>query len=115
MTISDSVQDVPTYVDPFWSQATTLEGVTFQLSFSYNQRCDCYYLSVADLEGNDIYVGVKIICNSMLLRKCADADRAPFGDFWAVSSTPDQSPPRLGELGPGGRVTLCYIPSDLIP
>ena len=115
MTISDTVVDVTTYADPFWSQTTTLEGVTFQLTFQYNQRCDCYYLSVADLEGNDIYTGVKIICNSMLLRKCADSERAPFGDFWATSSTQDVTPPRLGELGPGGRVTLCYIASTLIP
>jgi hypothetical protein len=110
-----TVQDVPTYADPSWTQTTTLEGSTFQLTFTYNQRCNCMYLSVADLEGNDIYDGVKIICNSLLLRKCADKDNAPAGEFWCLDTSGTNVPPGLGELGPGARCILCYITSDLLP
>jgi hypothetical protein len=110
-----TIQTIPTYADPFWVQSTTLEGTTFILSFDYNQRCDCYYLSVQDSEGNDIYDGVKIVCDLPLLRTCADKDRAPVGELWALSLNGDNSTPRLGELAPGGRVVLLYITSNLLP
>jgi hypothetical protein len=114
-TILDTVMVVPTYEDPSWTQNTTLDGTTFQLDFTYNSRCQCYYLDVYDLEGEAIYLGVKIICGSALLRKCADIDRAPPGDFWCFSNTGDKTPPGLGELAPGARCQLLYFPVSLIP
>jgi hypothetical protein len=114
-TITDTLQIVPTYDEVHWDQATTLDGSTFQLAFTYNQREDCYYLDVSDLEGVPIYVGVKVVCHTMLLRKCADADRAPAGDFWCESTTGNLAPPGLGELAPGARCVLLYVPVSLIP
>jgi len=115
-TITDTVQIVPTYNETNWDQTTTLDGSTFQLKFHYNQRENCYYLSVYDLEGSPVYLGVKLICRSMLLRKCADAGRAPAGDFWVEPLNGDLTPPGLGDLAPDtGRCVLSYIPVALIP
>lgn len=110
-----TIQVIPTYADPFWVQSTTLEGTTFLLNFDYNEKCACYYLSIQDSEGNDIYDGMKIVCNLALLRTCADGDNAPVGELWCQSSNGDDSPPGLGDLAPGGRCTLFYITSDLLP
>jgi hypothetical protein len=110
-----TIQIVPTYADPSWTQSTTLEGTTFLLTFQYNERCQCYYLSIQDSEGNDIYDGVKVVCNLGLLRTCADKDSAPAGELWVASNNGDLDPPDVGELALGARCTLFYISSDLLP
>jgi uncharacterized protein DUF6983 len=110
-----TIQIIPTYADPSWVQSTTLEGTTFLLNFDYNERCQCYYLSIQDSEGNDIYDGMKMVCNLPLLRTCADKDNAPQGELWVGSNNGDLDPPDVGELGPGARCTLYYITSDLLP
>lgn len=115
--ITDTVMIVPTYNEVSWNQDTTLDGATFKLSFQYNQRENTYYLSVYTLEGDPVYLGVKITCGTFLLRLCADKDNAPAGDFWCYSNIPsNQSPPGLGDLDPdSGRCVLVYIPVALIP
>jgi|GEM_PF-5089243 uncharacterized protein DUF6983 len=102
----------PTANNAFYQIQSTLEGVTFNFSFQFNQRCCCWYMSIADANGVDIYNGVKLICYQALLRKCVDP-RAPAGDFLVISATTDDSPPMLNDLLPGtGRCSLLYITSD---
>jgi hypothetical protein len=108
------IQTVPTYDAPSYQTTATLEGTTFRLSFQYAQRESCWYLSVADASGVDIYNGVKLICRSFLLSKCADP-RAPAGDFYVFDQTGDFSPPGLEDLLQGsGRCLLVYVTSDLV-
>lgn len=93
-------------------QQTTLEGTTYNLAFQYNQRCACWYLSIADASNVDIYNGIKLVVGIPLLRKCTDPRRPP-GDFLVISSTTDDSPPSLLDLLPdSGRCQLLYITSD---
>lgn len=95
-----------------WTQTSTLEGVTYFLTFQWNQRVAAWYMSVADSANVDIYNGVKLICGVGLLKKCADP-RAPPGVLLVLSATSDNSPPGLSDLLPGsGRCTLFYITSD---
>lgn len=104
--------DIPTRSDSFYQQTTTLDGVSYVLSFTYNQTCECWYLSIADSSGVDIYNGVKLICNNSLFRKCVDPRIFP-GALVVVSATEDTSPPELDDLLAGsGRCTLIYITSD---
>lgn len=103
---------VRTRDDPFYQQTTTFEGVTYVLSFAYSQSRGCWYLSVADASGVDIYNGVQIVCNNSLFRKCIDPRIFP-GALVCVTATNDASPPGLEDLVAGsGRCTLIYITSD---
>ena len=109
-----TVQVIPTFNSPFWTQTTTLEGVLYLLSFSYCQREECWYLSVADANGSDIYNGMKLTVGSMLLAKCKDP-RKPAGELIVMSGSTDLSPPGLNDLVPGaGRCALYYITSDVM-
>lgn len=105
---------IPTDNAPFYTQTTTLDGVTYLLTFTYNQRCDCWYLSVDTEEGDRIYDGIKLVCQWPLLHKCADP-RAPAGELLCWSTTNDQSPARLNDLLPGGRCQLGYIDQSDMP
>lgn len=97
-----------------WTQSATFEGVTYFLTFQYNQRVSAWYMSIADSAGVDIYNGVKLTCGIGLLRKCADP-RAPPGVLMVLSATTDMTPPGLADLLPGsGRCTLRYITSDWV-
>lgn len=111
---------ITTFSDPAWHQTTTLEGSLFNLEFDYNQRGACWYLSIADADGVDIYNGVKLVVGFPLLRKCKDPRRPGWqaatgygGDFVVVASSNDQTPPGQYDLLPGsGRCQLLYISSD---
>lgn len=98
-----------------YEQQTTLDGATYNLYFNFNQRTQCWYLSIADSSGVDIYNGVKIITGLPLLRKCKDPRRPP-GDFLCLSSVPSNpSPPGLQDLYAGsGRCTLYYLTGDWV-
>lgn len=109
-----SIGTIPTGDDPFYTLSSTLDGVTYLLTFTYNQRCDCWYLSVATEEGDDIYDGMKLVCGWPLLNKCADP-RAPAGELMCWSNSTDDSPARLEDLVPGGRCELLYIDAIELP
>lgn len=104
----------PPTPNAFWTQTTTLEGVTFLLTFQFNQRASCWYLSIADANNVDIVNGIKLVCGMSLLKKCADP-RQPAGALLMLSSTADSSTPGLNDLLPGvGRCVLYYITSDWV-
>jgi hypothetical protein len=101
-------------VNAFFTQTTSLEGTPYLLSFQYNQRCDRWYLSIADASAVDIYNGIKLICRQDLLKKCADP-RKPPGSLFLLSQTTDNSPPGLNDIIPsGGRCVLYYMTSDWV-
>lgn len=91
----------------FWDQTTTLDGVPYLLTFRYNSREEVYYLQIQSADGSITYAqGIKIVANYPLLRQYGDT---PPGELMAMSTTPDDSPPQLGELGVGARCVLMYI------
>lgn len=104
-----SVQTIPTFSDPFWTQVTNLDGVDYTLTFTYNQREDVFYMTIGDAVGNDIFRGLKLVCNWPLLAGRRDA-RLPKGTLIVCSNTPEDGPPGLTELASGARCELCYFP-----
>jgi hypothetical protein len=90
------------------TQSTTLDGVVYRMRFAYNQRCDCWYLDLATLEGVPIAAGRKLLCNWPLLDGCADP-ACPAGMLVVRSNTTDLSPPGLADLEDGGRCYLVYV------
>ena len=102
-------QVIDTSDDPFYTQVTDLDGINYILSFAYNQRENCWYLSIADIQSSNIVTGIKVVSNWKLLRRGSDT-RLPPGELVARSYTQDDSPPGLSDFGPGKRVELIYIP-----
>ena len=102
---------VPFFSDASWAMSMTLDGALFNFQFDWNERGCCWYMSLADVDGVDIYNGVKLTYGFPLLRKCKDL-RKPAGDFIISTATSDDSPPGLTDLLPGGKNQLLYISSD---
>jgi|SRR5581483_1588300 len=102
---------IPTFDDPFYTQTTVLEGVSYVLTFKYNQRENAWYFDIAQADATPIISGVKIICNRPLTRRFASISKPP-GEFLAISNNGDNTLPGAGELGDGKRVTLLYLTSD---
>lgn len=99
-------------VNAFSSQSVTLDGAVYGLRFQYNQREDCYYMSIYDVTlGTDILSSVKLVSNSLLVQRYNGGviEGLPPGDFMALSSASDDSDAGLGELGLTRRVTLYYL------
>jgi hypothetical protein len=114
MSATDNYQVIPTTSDPFQSMTVTLDGVSFILTFYYNQRENCYYMSVTQPDGTDLAVGVKCVTSWPLLHKWSTPD-LPAGEFLISPNTSDTGPATLGQLGPGLGWTLFYIPVALLP
>lgn len=107
---------IPTATDAFYSEVVNLDGTNYKLTFTYNQRENCYYLSMATPEGEDILNGIKLVANVDLLSRWADP-RLPPGTIMCCSNTatPDP-PPGLGQIGSDGQpFTLVYFTRDSLP
>jgi len=106
---------VPTDADPFYDEVVNLEGTDYLMTFTYSQREDCYYLSVATPDGIALATGVKIVANWPLLHRFAD-DRLPPGELMCIANTPVTDPaPGLGQIGPDLPFTLMYLESNQLP
>jgi hypothetical protein len=104
-----TIQVIPTFAYPFWTQVTALDGVDYTLTFTYDQRESVFYLTISDAVGNDIVSGVKLVCKWPLLAGKRDV-RLPPGVLMVLSNTTDSSPPGLEDLVAGGRCQLFYLP-----
>ena len=100
---------IPTSPDEaFYVQRTQLDGVVYQLTFRYNQRENTYRLDAALDAGTPVASGLKVVCNIPLFYRFMWNSSTPKGALIAVSSSPDTTPPGMGDLGPGRRVQLWY-------
>lgn len=106
------MEQIPTSTDAlFWSQTTTLDGVSYLLEFRYNTRESCYYLQISQPDGTVLVQGIKLVTNFRLLRRRIDT-RLPPGDIVAVAYDGSPAPAALGELGIGQRVELVYLTAE---
>lgn len=102
------IQIIPTANDPFYTQVTALSGVDYRLSFQYNQREQAWYLTIADIEDNIIFRGLKLVCNWPLYGNLRHASLPP-GQLIVMSNSTDHSTPGLDDLIDGGRCQMCYV------
>lgn len=93
-----------------WSQLTALDGVTYTLTFRWNQRDGRWLLDLADGEGAPIRSGMALNTGELLLRGCVATGR-PAGELVVVdTSGANDSDPVFDDLGaPGARFVLMYI------
>lgn len=93
-----------------WTQLSAFDGVTFLLTFRWNQRDGHWYLSIADGDGVAIRSGMMLATNEPLLRGCVDANR-PAGELIIVDTTgASDLDPGFDDLGAvGARFVLMYV------
>jgi hypothetical protein len=106
-----SVQTIPILDgEPFFDQVTRLDGVDYQIKIRYNQRAERFYLSLYSADGTEIAKGAKLVCNWRLFTASVSPLLPPGMLMVVPAMKDDDSPPKLGELGPGKRCELVYIP-----
>ena len=91
-----------------YSQTTTLEGRDYDLSFTWIEREDRWYLDIAS-GGETLLAGLKLVADWPLLRLQA-SELLPPGELVALDMTGEGRDPGLRELGE--RVKLFYIESE---
>ena len=109
-----SLSLVPTSQDAYFSLNINLEGTEYVLTFRYNQREACYYLSISTPNGVDLAVGIKCVATWPLLHKFA-VDGLPPGELTIYANTSNTSPPDVGQLGEGLPFTMYYLSSNQLP
>ncbi len=91
---------------PSFSQRTSLDGVTFEFDFIWNERESAWYMSVADADGLSLREGVRMAIRWPLLRSVADA-RRPEGELYLIDLDGTGVEAALGDLNV--RVILTYV------
>lgn len=91
---------------PSFTQRTSLDGVTFNLDFAWNERESAWYFAVADADGLPLRGGVRMVLNWPLLFSVADA-RRPGGELYLIDL--DQTGVEAGLDDLGVRVVLMYV------
>lgn len=107
---------VPTFENPFYDQITSLEGTDYLLTFQYNQREECWYLSISNAAGVLQVAGLKLVQGWPLLGGRFAGREIPPGELIVMTNDEsDDSPPGLTELGEGKRCELIYFTADELP
>lgn len=83
----------------FFQQRVELDGVTYLLDFSLNQRQDAFYLTLSDESGNFILGPLKIVSNWPLLRWHRYEKRLPPGELYAIALNGTPEVPGYNVLG----------------
>lgn len=94
--------------EPHYQQRTRLEGRDYLLTFTFNEREERWYLSIADEAEDPIASGLKLVANWPLLWPYRYDPRIPPGELAVSDVSGDGSPPTLLELGEGKRCELLY-------
>jgi len=94
--------------EPFFDQTVTLDGTNYVLAFAYNQREERYYVSIGTPAGVWLATGCACVCDVPLFANARPSAGMPPGALVVISTTSDDSPPKLGELGVGLRCSLWY-------
>lgn len=104
---------LPTRTDvPIYSFGVDLEGVTYQFTFRWNSRDASWYFDLADVEGNPLLSGRKVVLGAFLLARFRTAGLPP-GEIQAVDTSGANVEAGIDELG--ARVQLLYFESTELP
>jgi len=90
---------------------TMLEGKTFALRFTWDDRATSWHLDIGLTDGTWIANGIRIVVGYPLLYRRQDS-RLPRGQLWARASEGGEIAQRE-DLGT--RVKLFFIPDDELP
>lgn len=100
---------IPVLSEPHVDLSVNLDGTDYDLSLRYNQREQRYYLSIYTSEGEEIAKGAPLVCRWPLFRNQTAETRLPPGKLIVLANGADETPPAIGEIGPGKRCELFYL------
>jgi hypothetical protein len=92
---------------PHITQRFTLDGRDYQLTLTWNQRQEKWYLSVADSDGTRLQGQVLVVADFPLLR-LLNADARPLGVLMALDTSGQGLDPHLRDFE-NGRVQMWYM------
>lgn len=78
--MTDYYVSLPLYDDAVYSYAVSLEGNSYILEFTYNERCQLYFLSLFTADKEPILLGHALTPNYPMLKDYALIDLSGF--FW---------------------------------
>lgn len=89
-----AILEVPTRTDvSVYDFTIELDSVVFRLSWTYNTRAGRWFLSVLDLDGNQLRDGIKVVSNWPLTLQWIQQGR-PDGEFLSANPETDDDPDR---------------------
>ena len=98
--------EIPTRTDiSAYTYRIQLEGVTYQLTFTFNDRMNIWFMALGDNLGNKILDDIPLAVNWDILGRFAFSGLPP-GKFYAFATDGVASDPARFDLG--GRVKLLY-------
>ena len=101
-----TVYECPTFVDlPAYTYSIQLDGTTYQLTYTYNDRMSRWMISIADNAGNVLVGEVPVIVNYPLFDRYKVAG-LPLGTLFAYDTLNTNADPTRYELG--DRVRIYY-------
>jgi len=106
MSISTELQ---LFNDPSYSYTTSLNGVSFNLLFDWNTYSETWYLSILDVDGNPVIMGVPVIINYPLL---IDYDLSEHGLYGSFLFTPITLSNEIDMRNMDKYVKLFYISEE---
>lgn len=93
---------------PYYSMRVRLDGQDFNFKFRYASRQERFYLSIYAADDTPLVLGIKLVCNTELVRFYRNKPGMFAGELAVVATSPDRTPPKLTELGIGKRCELTY-------
>ena len=89
-----AVLEIPTRIDlAVYDFTIELDEVIYRLSLYFNRRSNHWYFNIADIDGNQLRSGIKLVCNWALLLQWVQQGR-PDGDILATNPESDDDPDR---------------------
>ncbi|RYF12579.1 MAG: hypothetical protein EOO40_00920 [Deltaproteobacteria bacterium] len=77
---------------PYYTFATALDGITYNLQVAYNVRSDRWYLDIADVIGAPLVTGIALLVNRDLLQPYR-AYPVPAGYLVVIDNTGNDNQP----------------------
>ncbi len=95
----------------FYSETVQLDGFEYLFEFAWSTREECWYVALADENGNPIAQGIRLVVSWPLLRRFKFNPQIPTGQLICVDMSGQnvdiQVPTDLGT-----RVLLMYVTAD---
>jgi hypothetical protein len=92
---------------PYFGFSTELDGVSYGLTFRWNDRVEQWVMDVADGEGTVIVAGIRVVIDTPLLLRYQGRASVPPGEIIAVDTGGKSAESDLEAIG--RRVVLYYL------
>ncbi len=92
---------------PLFGFATELDGVTYGLTFRWNNRVEQWVMDLSDGEGTLLVAGIRVVIDTPLLARYRGRANTPPGEMMAIDTSGQSMESDLEAIG--RRVVLFYV------